>query len=98
MHTRQTKAVQILSCGNIHVIDRAARIFSVPSQRKTHFPYRVNLAAQSCECIDNHNFGFKCKHLRAAEMRERELNRLTAAPAFPRTFKNYDQLFAQYAR
>ena len=98
MDTRQHKAVQILSCGNIHVIDRAARIFSVPSQRKNHLPYRVNLAAQTCNCYDNAVALQHCKHLRAAEMRERELTMtVTSAPA-PRKFKTYDQLFAYYAK
>ncbi len=99
MDTRQQKALSIFSCGNIHVIDRAARIFSVPSQRKNQLPYRVDLNAQTCACYDNSVSHHHCKHLQAAELRERELNavRVASVPT-PRTFKNYDQLFAYYAK
>lgn len=89
LNTRQQKALHILAAGNIHIVNRGARIFSVPSQQKNHLPYRVNLTAQTCECYDAKSH--KCKHIRAAELREKELAPVAIqAKPIPRT---YAQLF-----
>ena len=47
-------------------LNRDEKSWLVPSQAGEKI-YRVSVAAQTCECLDHQESGFKCKHIYAAE-------------------------------
>lgn len=96
--TREERAAQILSDAGVLVKNPQDRTFDVRSQANPQKTYRVNLHRGTCECKDFERTGLACKHMRAAQkFEQRQSAERAPAAAAPRTFKNYDALFAALA-
>jgi hypothetical protein len=63
---RQAKAVELFRSGAVSEMSRPGRYF-VKSQSGSG-GYAVDLLAQKCDCPDNTERGYDCKHLMAARM------------------------------
>ena len=72
MNAREERGLVIAA---VCKLNRAEKIWHVPSQSKADTMYTVNPATQTCTCPDHQEAGFKCKHLYAVEFTiKREFN------------------------
>lgn len=104
---REIRAQRILDANGVTIRNLVDRTFDVASERDPEKTYRVNLKNNNCECKDANPLfdvagqivkeAHVCKHQIAAQIFEQRITEQKRIASAPRTFKNYDALFAALA-